>query len=437
MAAETGNNAAVPGAIIPVLTLAVPGSAPAAVLLAALFIHGVRPGPLIMIEFPGFIMQVVAMLLLATFAILVYGLLLTRPLLYVLAVPRERLMPVIFVLCTIGSFAITSRLFDVYVMLTFGLIGLVLREMRYPMAPLVLGLVLGAGIFRSPAEIEANAGSAFWLFAAWLAGGAISLGGALCYAELATAFPNAGGDYHFLKTAYGREVGFLFAWARFAVINTGSIALLGFALGDYANVVYSLGVNGASWYALIAILLLTVFNLKGLYRGASADYSMTGLEVGGLVIIFFAGVVLVMSGQPPLVPDPPTSLEVPRTFGLALLFVLFAFSGWSEVATMSAEIKDARRGMVRALVMESNRFLEIFSAAHELHPTDMTALNLIMTARSPMTPGALAKALNLSASATTSVLDRLARAGHVVRDRDPEDRRRVELRVLDAATALT
>ena len=93
--------------------------------------------------------------------------------------------------------------------------------------------------------------------------------------------------------------------------------------------------------------------------------------------------------------------------------------------------------LVRALVMESNRFLEIFSAAHELHPTDMTALNLIMTARSPMTPGALAKALNLSASATTSVLDRLARAGHVVRDRDPEDRRRVELRVLDAATALT
>ena len=102
----TRNCTAVPGAIIPVLTLAVPGSAPAAVLLAALFIHGVRPGPLIMIEFPGFIMQVVAMLLLATFAILVYGLLLTRPLLYVLAVPRERLMPVIFVLCTIGSFAI-------------------------------------------------------------------------------------------------------------------------------------------------------------------------------------------------------------------------------------------------------------------------------------------------------------------------------------------
>jgi putative tricarboxylic transport membrane protein len=143
MAAETGNNAAVPGAIIPVLTLAVPGSAPAAVLLAAMFIHGVRPGPLIMIEFPSFVFEVVAMMLLASAGILIYGLLLTRPLLYVLAVPRERLMPLIFVLCTIGSFAIASRLFDVYVMLAFGLIGFVLREMKYPMAPLVLGLVLG------------------------------------------------------------------------------------------------------------------------------------------------------------------------------------------------------------------------------------------------------------------------------------------------------
>jgi DNA-binding MarR family transcriptional regulator len=92
--------------------------------------------------------------------------------------------------------------------------------------------------------------------------------------------------------------------------------------------------------------------------------------------------------------------------------------------------------LVRALVMESNRFLDIFSAAHELHPTDMTALNLIMQARSPMTPGTLAKALNLSASATTSVLDRLAKAGHVVRERDPDDRRRVELRVLSDAQAL-
>lgn len=143
LAAETGNNAAVPGAIIPVLTLAVPGSAPAAVLLAAMFIHGVRPGPLIMIESPSFVFEVAAMLFWASVAILVLGLLLTRPMLSVLRVPREYLMPIIFVLCVVGSFAIASRVFDIWVMLGFGIAGFALRQMHYPMAPLILGIVLG------------------------------------------------------------------------------------------------------------------------------------------------------------------------------------------------------------------------------------------------------------------------------------------------------
>ncbi len=143
LAAETGNNAAVPGAIIPVLTLAVPGSAPAAVLLAAMFIHGVRPGPMIMVEFPNFVFDVAAMLFWASVAILVFGLALTRPMLHVLRVPRAYLMPLVFVLCVVGSYAITSRMFDVWVMIGFGVAGFALREMGYPMAPLVLGIVLG------------------------------------------------------------------------------------------------------------------------------------------------------------------------------------------------------------------------------------------------------------------------------------------------------
>jgi amino acid transporter len=213
-----------------------------------------------------------------------------------------------------------------------------------------VAMVVGAGIFRSPAEIAANAGSSTWFFAAWIAGGLISLAGALCFAELATMLPSAGGDYYFLKTAYGRNVAFLFAWARFAVINTGSLALLGFVLGDYANAVWSLGPHGSSWYALFTIVAMTLFNLKGLYTGQSADYAMTGLEVGGLLIVFAAGVALAIAGAPALVPDAPGAGEFPGTFGLALLFVLFAFSGWSEVSTLSAEVRDERSGMVRALV---------------------------------------------------------------------------------------
>lgn len=143
IAAETGNSAAVPGAIIPVLTLGIPGSAPSAVLLAAMVIHGVRPGPLIMIQSADMVYGVVAAIVLAAFAITLYGVALTGPLLMVLKIPRERLLPIIFVLCVVGAFAIAAREFDVWVMLAFGAVGFVLRQMNYPMAPLVLGLVLG------------------------------------------------------------------------------------------------------------------------------------------------------------------------------------------------------------------------------------------------------------------------------------------------------
>ena len=142
-AAETGNSAVVPGALIPALTLAVPGSAPAAVLIAALFIHGIRPGPMIMIEQPDFIYSVAVMLLFATAAIAVYGLSLTRFFVLILRVPRTFLMPLVLTLCVIGPYALTQRTFEIWVMIAFGLIGFVLRRMDYPMAPLVLGIILG------------------------------------------------------------------------------------------------------------------------------------------------------------------------------------------------------------------------------------------------------------------------------------------------------
>ncbi len=143
IASESGNNACVAGAMIPVLSLAVPGSAPAAVLLAAMFIHGVRPGPLIMLEFPSFVFETVAMVLLASVAMVILGLSLVRLLVKVLLVPREKLMPIVFTLCIIGSFAIQSRMFDIGVTIVFGLIGFFMREMEYPMAPMVLGIILG------------------------------------------------------------------------------------------------------------------------------------------------------------------------------------------------------------------------------------------------------------------------------------------------------
>jgi len=143
VAAETGDNACVGGAIIPVLVLAVPGSPPAAVLLAAMWLHGMRPGPLLVIEAPNTIYQVSAMFLMASVAMLVLGLSMVRLVVKILKVPTAVLMPIILVLCAVGSFAINGRVFDILVMLLFGLIGYPLRKMKYPDAPLILGLILG------------------------------------------------------------------------------------------------------------------------------------------------------------------------------------------------------------------------------------------------------------------------------------------------------
>jgi putative tricarboxylic transport membrane protein len=149
MAAETGDMASIPGHLIPCLALGIPGSAPSAVLMAAMIIHGIQPGPMLMIEHPHFVYDVVAMTSLAMVGILIFGLFLVRPLLLVLRIRRAVLMPIIFLLCTVGAYAGASRLFDVYCMLAIGVGAFLLRKRGYHMAPFVLGMVLGTILDKS------------------------------------------------------------------------------------------------------------------------------------------------------------------------------------------------------------------------------------------------------------------------------------------------
>ena len=142
-AAETANNACVAGATIPVLTLAVPGSAPAAVLLAAMWIHGIKAGPLLPIESPQVIPQVAAYFAVATIIMVILGIFISRAFLRILLVPNEILMPIIFVLCVVGTYVLNGRLFDVWVMLLFGVLGYFMRLRDFPAAPFVLGFILG------------------------------------------------------------------------------------------------------------------------------------------------------------------------------------------------------------------------------------------------------------------------------------------------------
>jgi putative tricarboxylic transport membrane protein len=143
IAPEVGNNAAIGGALIPLLTLAVPGSPPAAVLLGALMLHNIRPGPMIMRENPTFINHFAALLFLATIALYIMGVLLAKPMVKILKVPVVYLMPIVASLSFIGAYAINNRQFDLIIVLLFGVIGYFLDKMEYSPAPIVLGLILG------------------------------------------------------------------------------------------------------------------------------------------------------------------------------------------------------------------------------------------------------------------------------------------------------
>ncbi|NMG09736.1 hypothetical protein DP117_23770 [Brasilonema sp. UFV-L1] len=136
---------------------------------------------------------------------------------------------------------------------------------------LIVGVVIGAGIFETPSLVAANVGSAFGALFVWFLGGAMSLIGALCYAELATAYPHTGGNYHYLMRAFGKNWAFLFAWARMTVIQTGSIALLAFVFGDYISQLWRLGDYSPSIYAALVIVIFTGVNIIGIQQGKSTQ----------------------------------------------------------------------------------------------------------------------------------------------------------------------
>jgi amino acid transporter len=210
---------------------------------------------------------------------------------------------------------------------------------------IAVGIVIGAGIFKTPSLVAEFTGSVFAMFVAWIAGALLSLVGALTYAELATTYPSAGGDYTFLTRAYGRNLSFLFAWARVMVICTGSIALLGFALGDYLSRILTLGQYSSSIYAATSVCLLTGLNLLGLKQSARFQNVMTLCEIGGVLIVAVAGLMITPAGSVATT----SSGSGFGMFGAAMVFVLLTYGGWNDAAYVSAEIQGGRRAILRSL----------------------------------------------------------------------------------------
>lgn len=211
---------------------------------------------------------------------------------------------------------------------------------------ILVGIVVGSAIFETPSLIAANVGSARALVAVWIAGALVSVLGALCWAELGSLHPDAGGDYHFLRRAFGRDLGFLYAWSRMAVIQSGSIALIAFVFGDYASQIARLGPWSPALWAGGAVAILTLLHLAGIHASKRGQMWLSVAQVAGLLLLVAAGCAAGGAG-PVDVPTPPARGSI----GLAMVLVLLTYGGWNEAAFLSAEIRDPRRNVLRALLI--------------------------------------------------------------------------------------
>jgi APA family basic amino acid/polyamine antiporter len=231
-------------------------------------------------------------------------------------------------------------------------------------ALLTIGSILGTGIFITTGDIARVLPHAGLILALWLAGGVLTLAGALTYAELGTLFPRAGGQYQFLKEAYGPLPGFLFGWGAFFVIMSGGIATLAVGFGEYLgafvpffstrNPVLALPfggvvVNGGQLAGALAIALLTAVNYLGLREGAGLQNFVTLVKVASLVGLAAFGLAVPATAVPHVAaPLPPGNLLA--ALGVGMIAVLWSFDGWYAATNVGSEMRHPERDLPRGLI---------------------------------------------------------------------------------------
>jgi len=232
---------------------------------------------------------------------------------------------------------------------------------------IIVAIVLGTGIYMTTPLIASKVPSVAWLFGVWLAGAALSFVGALCYGELTTMYPRAGGDYFYLTRAYGRDPGFLFAWSELWITRPGNIGALAFVFGQYAYHLWpwaeemtrsfalwpwgqvSLKAVALLLYAAAPVVLLTGVNIVGVREGKWTQNVLTILKLAGPLMILVAGLMFSPGARAAAAP-PAREFD----FGgvkLALILVLFTYGGWSEIATVGAEVRRPEKNMLRSLLL--------------------------------------------------------------------------------------
>jgi basic amino acid/polyamine antiporter, APA family len=232
---------------------------------------------------------------------------------------------------------------------------------RWAAVSIVIGSIIGSGIFLVPKTMIMHVGSPAMVFAVWIFGGLLSLAGALTYAELAAAYPQAGGEYVYLREAYGPMFGFLYGWTRLWVAQSGSIATL--AAGFYLYLAYffpglesvftSIGALNISYGQLVAvgaIFALTLLNYMGTRLGGDVQVATTALKVGLIAVVILAGLLSGQGSSANLATSVPAQTGIAAFFA-ALVAALWAYDGWNNVTMVASEIKQPEKNLPIALIL--------------------------------------------------------------------------------------
>lgn len=215
----------------------------------------------------------------------------------------------------------------------------------------IIGQVIGVGIFLVPAGMAKSVGSPAWLFGIWAMVGLMTLCGALCYAELASRFPEAGGSYVYLREAYGRGSAFVYGWMVLLVLDPGLTAIFGVGFASYASFIFDLTNTGQIVLAIGTVLLVGMLTICGTSIGAGFLRVLTIVKVGTLLFIVVFGFASGTGNWANLTPFFSSPPDVFGALAGGLVAAFFAFAGWWEVTRITGEIVNPERNAPRTLVL--------------------------------------------------------------------------------------